>query len=65
MINNDEEDEDAELEAEAEDYPTEISETAPQEKHTVFIDWPVAWKGNSKSHPTPHSNKNRKKNSEH
>ena len=60
MINNDEEDEDAELADEAEDYSTEISVTAPQEKHTIFIDWPGAWKGSSKSHPTPHSNKNRK-----
>ena len=60
MINDDEEDEDAELEDEAEDYPTEISVTAPQEKHTIFIDWLGAWKGNSKSHLTLHSNKNRK-----
>ena len=30
----DDEDEDAELEDEDEDYPTEISVSAPQEKHT-------------------------------
>ena len=38
MINDDEED--AELEDETEDYPTEISVTAPQEKHTIFR---LAW----------------------
>ena len=60
MINDDEEDEDAALEDEAGDYPTKISVTTPQEKHTISKDWPGAWKGKSKSHPTPHSNKDRK-----